>query len=212
MLIKQKHILINYILSTYFKPLSQRYTFPVDEWIVFYVNWLNLRRKKEWICSERPITICIIVKTWLCPGSRIWSKCVVSRRQRPWGLPYYLHNKRNLCTNMPRTQLLGYSPQPACSGWLAGFISTCFYSSKIKFPSTGCLWNLINFEHVFISTYTCISFSSGWAHLGAQLRSTSPSGSISMSHHINTAWHTPEFSTCISCTEWPLNSIGLAPV
>ena len=36
-----------------------------------------------------------------------------------------------LHTSMCRTQLLGNSPQPAYSGWLAGFISTCFYLSKI---------------------------------------------------------------------------------
>ena len=39
--------------------------------------------------------------------------------------------QRSLRTNMRRTQLLGYSLQPAGSGQPAGFISTCFYSSKI---------------------------------------------------------------------------------
>ena len=34
--------------------------------------------------------------------------------------------QRNLRNNMPRTWVLGYSPQPACSGWPAGFISTCY--------------------------------------------------------------------------------------
>ena len=46
-------------------------------------NECNLRRIKEWICSERPITICDIVKVWLCQGFRIWSKGDVTRRQRP---------------------------------------------------------------------------------------------------------------------------------
>ena len=39
---------------------------------VFEPDTHNLRWIKQWICSERPITICSIVKTWLCQGSRIW--------------------------------------------------------------------------------------------------------------------------------------------
>ena len=39
--------------------------------------------------------------------------------------------QRNLCSNMRRMQLLGCSPQKACSGGPAGFISTYLYSSKL---------------------------------------------------------------------------------
>ena len=74
----------------------------------------NLRLIKPWIGSERPITNCaIIVKTWL------W-QCDVTRRQRPmralvsFTLQRKLHT--NMRTNMRRTQPLGYSPQPGCSG------------------------------------------------------------------------------------------------
>ena len=65
---------------------------------------------------------------WLCQGSRIWPKCGLTRRQilfRSFRL------QRNLHTNMCRTQLLGYSPQPDCAGWLVGFISTSFYPFKV---------------------------------------------------------------------------------
>ena len=37
--------------------------------------------------------------------------------------------------NMSITQLLGYSLQPGCLGRPAGFISTCFYSSKVQHAS-----------------------------------------------------------------------------
>ena len=76
------------------------------------------------------IHVCARVKTWLCQGSRMWPKYDVTRRQRSMRALVSFTLQRNLCTNMHRTQLLGYSPPQACSGWLAGFISTCFYSSK----------------------------------------------------------------------------------
>ena len=38
--------------------------------------------------------------------------------------------QRELRTNMRRTQLLSYSPQPSCLVWPACFIFTCFYSSQ----------------------------------------------------------------------------------
>ena len=72
------------------------------------LRWIN-----EWICSERPITICAIVKTMLCQGSRIWPKRDVNRRLRP--MRALLSLQRNLHTNMCRTRLSGYSPQQACS-------------------------------------------------------------------------------------------------
>ena len=93
---------------------------------------LVLRWIKEWICSERPITLCPRVKNWLCQGSRIWPKGDVTRRQRPMRALVSFTLLRNVCTNKCRTQLLGYLPQPACSGWRAGSISTCFYSSKLS--------------------------------------------------------------------------------
>ena len=37
----------------------------------------------------------------------------------------------NLRANMHRIRLFAFSPQPACSGWPPGFISTCFYLSKV---------------------------------------------------------------------------------
>ena len=60
----------------------------------------NLRRIKEWICSERPITICAIVKAWLCQMSRICPKGDVTRRQRPMRALVSFTLQRNLRNNM----------------------------------------------------------------------------------------------------------------
>ena len=92
----------------------------------------NLRWKKEWICSERPISICTIVKGWTCQGSGIWPNCDITWRHRPMKALVSFTSQRNLCTNMRRMRLLGYSLQSACSGWPAGFMSTCFYLSKMQ--------------------------------------------------------------------------------
>ena len=35
----------------------------------------------EWICSERPITICAVVKDWTCQGSLIRHQPEVKREQ-----------------------------------------------------------------------------------------------------------------------------------
>ena len=43
-----------------------------------YLKW-----RKEWICSKRPITICAIVKGWMCQGSLIWHQREVTREQGP---------------------------------------------------------------------------------------------------------------------------------
>ena len=83
-----------------------------------------LRRIKEWICSDRPITICATIKAWIRQGFQIWPRCDVTRRK--------------LRCNMHRTRLLGYSPQPACSGWPAGFVSTCFIHLRYLFTAPGC--------------------------------------------------------------------------
>ena len=39
----------------------------------------------EWICSERPITLCAVVtvKDWACQGSQIWHQPEVKREQGP---------------------------------------------------------------------------------------------------------------------------------
>ena len=75
------------------------------------------------------------MKTWLCQGLRIWPKCDVTRKQRPMRSHISLTLQRNLHADIHRMQLLGYSPQPACSGWPAGFISTCFFI-HLRFNST----------------------------------------------------------------------------
>ena len=49
---------------------------------------INLRWIKEWICSERPITICAIVKTWLSEP-RLSVKSLGDKDQ--WGLLYCLY-------------------------------------------------------------------------------------------------------------------------
>ena len=94
--------------------------------------WWNLRWMKEWICSERPITICAIVNAWLCQGPEIWLRRDITRRQRPIRALASFTLHVILRTNMHRTRLLCYLLQPACPGWPARFISTCFYSSKMK--------------------------------------------------------------------------------
>ena len=50
---------------------------------------------KKCICSERPITICAIVKNWLSKGSQIWPRCDVSRRQKQLGLSYPLRYRKS---------------------------------------------------------------------------------------------------------------------
>ena len=55
--------------------------------------------------SERPITICTIVRPWL-------SLCDVARIQRPLRALVSFILQRKLRTNMRWTQLLGYLPQP----------------------------------------------------------------------------------------------------
>ena len=84
---------------------------------------LRRRRIKQWIGSEIPITICDIVKTWLSQGSRILSYCDITRRQRPMRALVSLTLQRRLRTNMGKMQLMGYSPQPGCSGILIGWVS-----------------------------------------------------------------------------------------
>ena len=85
------------------------------------LSWIN-----EWICSERRITLCTLVKAWLFQGFRFWPQFDVTGRRGPMrALASFILQRKQRC-NMRRTRLLWYSPQPACSGWPAGFISTCF--------------------------------------------------------------------------------------
>ena len=64
-------------------------------------------------------------------GSQIWPQCDITRRQRPMRALTSLTLQRKLRTNMRRTQLLGYSPQPGCSGRPA-----CCISSRSTFRVT----------------------------------------------------------------------------
>ena len=98
-----------------------------------------------------------VVKTWLCQGSRSWFIYDFTWRQGPMMTLVSFTLQRNLRTNMSRTQYLGYSPQPACSGWSAGFMSTCFYSSKVK-PSSEVRFyfnTVLDVSHCKIWTCSC---------------------------------------------------------
>ena len=88
------------------------------------------------------------MKTWLSHGSRIWPQWYDTRRQRPMRALVSFAFQRNV-QNMWRTQLLGHSPHPACSGWPAGFISTCFYSYKVLLQmEVGTLYSTRNHRHL----------------------------------------------------------------
>ena len=58
---------------------------------------------------KRPITICAIVKTWLCQRSGIWPMYNVTRRQRPMRALITFKLQRNLHATMRRSRLLSYS-------------------------------------------------------------------------------------------------------
>ena len=66
--------------------------------------------------------------------------------------------QRKLRTNMRRAQLLGYSPQPGCLGWPAGFISTGFYSSKIYISY---IPYLLPYHYIYISGDFAVLLQSG---------------------------------------------------
>ena len=80
--------------------------------------------KPKWICSERPITICTLVKAWLCQGPHIWHKCDVTRRQT---------NEGSLTVNITEKRARQHAQNTTCRllaaaslFWPAGYISTCF--------------------------------------------------------------------------------------
>ena len=70
------------------------------------------------------------MKGWTCQGSLIWHQLKVTRE--PIRALVLFTLQRSMHSNMRRVRLLGYSLRLACLGWQAGFISTCFYLSKIK--------------------------------------------------------------------------------
>ena len=87
--------------------------------------------EKKWICSERPITIFAIVKTWLSQESRIWPRCDVAWRQRRMRTYIYIVEK----AAQQRAQNVAFGIFAAAgllrlTGWF--HISICFYSSKMK--------------------------------------------------------------------------------
>ena len=83
--------------------------------------------KKRMICSERLITICALVNSWLCQESGIWFPRDITRRQWPMRALVSFTLQRTPRGEMRRTRLLGYLPQSPWAGWPAGFISTFFF-------------------------------------------------------------------------------------
>ena len=64
------------------------------------------------MCSERPITICAVVKAWLCQGSRIWIKTDVTTRLRPMSaLVSFTFITEKLARQYAQNATFGYSPQ-----------------------------------------------------------------------------------------------------
>ena len=124
-------------------------------------NYTHALISRLTVCNERPITICAIVKAGLCQGSLIWLKCDITQRQRSMRALVLFSLQRNLHANIGRMQLLGYSPQPACSGWSAGFISTCFYSSKGNtmriFHSLPINWSKYQKHSIFEYAYSMVN-------------------------------------------------------
>ena len=121
-----------YHYSFYHKALWRQLALMVND------ECRNLRWRKEWICSESPITICARVKGWICQGSRIWHQGEVTREQGPIrALIIYITEKpmRQHHLSMLRAQIVGYLLRLTCSGWPAGFISTCFIHLRQKYIS-----------------------------------------------------------------------------
>ena len=122
---------MNGSISQYYRDQSLK---TLRSFLVFSLNdgpWdllMNLRPRKKWIVlrSERPITICAIVKGWTQQGFLIWHIRVRSKGTlRPI---IYITEKsvHQHHLSMHRARLLGRWFKLACSGWPAGFISTYF--------------------------------------------------------------------------------------
>ena len=98
----------------------------------YHLGW-----RKEWICSERPITIYPIVKCWTHARS---TRQAISARSRwnkdPSGLLHWLHYWKTLSAEHQFFGLLvaisWHWLRLACSGWPAGFESTWVWSSKLS--------------------------------------------------------------------------------
>ena len=73
---KQKTLLVHRKGSTRAFP-PHHPLIPVDYQVSKTRYWLRVG--KEWICSERPFTICAIAKGWTCQGSLIWHQREVTR-------------------------------------------------------------------------------------------------------------------------------------
>ena len=124
---------------------------------------LSLRWRKEWICSERPITIYAL---WRRAGHDrgFWSGISVKSggNKDQSGLSYHLHY-RETCLPVPsehaQSTTFGLLVEAiASSGWPASFISTSFYLSKVEPRTIAVLWRL---------TTSCLYWSSreAWSEL-----------------------------------------------
>ena len=98
-----------------------------------------LRWRKEWICSEWPITISAIVKSWTHARSHWSNISVVTREQGPIRALISFAYKRNLiasinweCAEHKFWATSWHWLRLACWGWPVGFISTCVWSSKLS--------------------------------------------------------------------------------
>ena len=94
---------------------------------------LSLDEWKNGYVARNPITIahiCTIVKIWLSKGSQIWPQCDVTRRQTDEG-SRIVYITEKAAHHHAQNVIFGLF-KPGCLGWLAGFISTCFYSSKVS--------------------------------------------------------------------------------
>ena len=121
---------------------------PPFERISFSKHQYNLGWRKEWICSERPITIRPIVRSWTHARSTRFGISVRSRGNKDQsGLSYWLHYRETLSppsagdaqsTNFGLLAAICWHwLRLACSGWLAGFESSV-WSSTIQHKYSRC--------------------------------------------------------------------------
>ena len=113
-------------------------------WLLFLavLCWCGLGWRKEWICSERPITVCPLVTCWTharCTRYGITARSRGNKDQS--GVLHRLHYWETLSPppagggKSINSGLLAAISRHwlrlACSGWPAGFESTCVWSSKM---------------------------------------------------------------------------------